>query len=95
MTRVKHGKNFYCYSCVINQWYYSIYRHANSSLETSTGDYSAEVDVNNIADGTPGFDTNNDPGNDANEHNGIVRSNDIVTTPINVVNTADRCSNKY
>ena len=60
------------------------------ALETSNLRLSAEVDVNNVIDGTPGFDANNDPGNDENAHNDIVRSNDIVTTPIKiVVNTAD------
>jgi len=64
--------------------------HNVSALDTSKLKLSAEVDVNNVLDGTPDFDADNNPGNDSSAQNGIVRSNDVVTTPLKlVVNTTD------
>lgn len=45
-------------------------------------EFEASIKHSDISDGTAPFDANNQPGNDAAEHNQIVRSWDTVTYPI-------------
>ncbi|WP_078598395.1 hypothetical protein [Evansella clarkii] len=52
------------------------------SHEGDTFIFDAFINPSEITDGTEGFDDDNEPGNDAGPHNGIVRTWDTITYPV-------------
>lgn len=46
--------------------------------------FEATVDASAVRDGTAPFDADDAPGNDADEHNGVVRTFDTVTYPVKI-----------
>ncbi|MGX1195884.1 fusion protein (includes pXO2-28-29-30) [Metabacillus sp. SLBN-84] len=68
--------------------------HAEAPLQSEVEDesvkqhelfeFEASIKHGDIVDGTEGFDSNDEPGNDSGPHNGIVRSWDSVTYPLKV-----------